>query len=575
MLWDTTTGRQRAIHSGRSALVAVSPSGQRLALLDRSADAAVPARGEAELTVYDGRSGQQLARTPLSTVWTRLGLPDEGSVMLVGAQGRWERRAVAGLGVRASSEPDLSPADAGTVGYSADGRYYGYDVFGQVSAWDVTTAAGPSRFDAPDLRATTRARQPDRAEAFTISRDGTLVATAAAGTVYVSATGSPGAEPLALPGNDGVNTDALAFLGDERLVSAGGDRLSVWDIASPGRFGTDLGVRLSAGCNACIPALTPAPDGNRAAFVTIDRAAEYRLDGPAHPQILSAPTESADFPGDQTVPVWSADGTRLALLGLGSGSALVWDPAEPAAPIGRWPPAVAGAYPLTARVSADGATVLVVNSHGDVVQRRFSDGTVERVWPGHTELDSSSTATVGTDLRTAALVGSDAVTLIDTRTGARRTLPGGAGSGALFIRDRLLVLRPTGTLEVWDLTGTRLLGSVPGSGGYQPILAAPEQGGVVARLRSDDVVVLTQLDSGVPLGSFPLPASRSRQTVMAFTPDGAALLVGVAGGRLTRWEMTATAWLRVACSSAGRSLSPAEWHQFVGAAESADHGCGS
>lgn len=574
VLWDTATGRQRTIHSGRSALVAVSPSGRRLALLDRSAVAAVPAEGEAELTVYDGASGQQRARSPLTTVWTRLGLPDEDNIMLIGVQGRWERRAVDGLGVRASSEPDLSPADAGTVGYSADGRYYGYDVFGQVSAWDIATAAGPSRFEAPDLQASTRAQQPDRAEAFTISRDGTRVATAAAGTVYVSATGRPGAEPLSLPGNDGVNTDALAFLGDDRLVSASGDRLSVWDITSPGRFGADLGGRLAAGCNACIPALTPSPDGHRAAFVTIDRAAEYRLSGLAQPQILSAPAAPEDFPGDQTVPVWSADGTRLALLGLGTSSALVWDPGRPAEPIGRWPPAVAGAYPLTARVSADGATVVAVNSHGDVVLRRFSDGTVRRIWPGHAELDTSATATVSADLRTAALVENEVVTLINTRTGARRALPDGAGSGVLFIQDQLLVLRPSGTLEVWDLTGTRLLRSISGSGGYQPVFSAPEQGGVVARLRSDNMVVLTQLDSGLPLGSFPLPASRSRQTVMAFTPDGAALLVGVAGGRLTRWEMTEAAWLRVACASAGRSLSPAEWNQFVGTAMPGGVGCG-
>lgn len=432
-----------------------------------------------------------------------------------------------------------------------------------------------------DLQAETNTRQEVK-EAFTISRDGTRVATAAAGTVYVAATGEQGAEVVELTGNDGVNANAVTFLGDERLVSATGNTLALWDLASPGRFGADLGVQLNYGCHACEPRLAPSPDDRRVAFVTVDQATQYQLDNPAHPpQVLTSPSESADssFPGDQTLPVWSADSNRLLLLGLGHDSALVWNSSKPTHPVGKWPEGFPETHPVTSRVSADGTMVVVVNSHGDVVVRTFSDGEVTRTLPGTADLDTigfpppAAAATISYDLGTVALIDQQAVTLVNLHTGTRRALPGGPGKGVLFTRDKLVVLRPTDALEVWDTTGTHLFASKPGAGSYQPVLAAPAQGGMVARLRTDNVVVLTQLDSGLTLSSFPLPTSPVGQTVMTFTADGTQLLVGAAGGRLTRWEMTETAWLRTACASAGRNLSSAEWRQYVSTTPPADLAC--
>ncbi|HEU0087052.1 MAG TPA: hypothetical protein VFQ77_05305 [Pseudonocardiaceae bacterium] len=571
VLWEAVNGRQETIHAGQSALVAVAPSGKRLAVLDQAAEAAIPAQSDVGLTVYDGDSGQRVARTLLTSLWSKLGMPDDATVMLVGGAGQWERRSAASLATMVSSTNDLAPANAGTVGYSANAEYYGYDVFGQVSAWNTVAAAGSSRFDHPDRQTATNTKQEVK-EAFTISRDGAWVATAAAGTVYVATTGDPGNKVLELTGNDGVNRNALAFLDDQRLVSATGSALTLWELSSPGRFGADLGVRLDYGCHACEPRFAPSPDGRWVAFVTVDQATQYRLDDPAHPpQVLTIPDLPGgnSFPGEQTLPVWSADSSRLVLLGLGNDSALVWDSSQPTRPVGRWPAAFSATHPVTARVSTDGTRVVVVNSHGDVVVRHVSDGAAERVSPGTSDLNTigfpppAAAATISYDLATAALVDQQGVTLVDIRTGQRRALPGGPGDGVLFTRDRLLVLRPTGALDVWDTSGTHLFMSVPGAGSYESVLAAPAQGDVVARLRSDGVVVLTQLDSGVTLGSFPVPTSPAGQTVMTFTADGDQLLVGAAGGPLTRWNMTETAWLRVACASAGRSLSPAEWRQYV------------
>jgi WD40 repeat protein len=583
VLWNTATGRSVTVHSGHSALVAVSPSGRRLAVLDRSAEVSIPAGGRNGLTVYDGDSGRRLGRTMLTLLWSKLGLGDT-TVMLIGGEGHWERRSVSDLSVAASSTDDLQPAGAGTVGYSADGGYYGYDVFGQASAWHLAASAGRSNPNKPDLQTTTTGAQ--RAEAFTISADGTQVATAAAGTVYVAATNDPGTGRVQLTGNDSVNAGALAFVGNERLVSASGDSLVLWDLGSPGRFGADLGVRLDYGCRACEPRLAPSPDGRRVAFTTVTSATEYRLDGPADPQVLAGPAgpvNDQSFPGEQTVSVWSTDSHRLALLGPSTHSGLVWDPSHPARVIEAWPSAAPATLPVTARLSADGIQVAEVDSHGDVIVRRFSGGAVARVFSGTADLDTlgfpppSAAATISYDLSTAALVDRQAVTLVDIRTGTRRALPGGAGKGMLFTRDRLLVVRPSGALEVWDITGTRLLYSIPGARDDEPVLAATPQSRLVARLRSDNVVVLTQLDSRVALGSFPLPkpptGQTSGQTVMAFTPDGTQLLVGTAGGRLTRWDMTDSGWLHAACTGAGRDLTAAEWLEYVGTAPPADLRC--
>jgi WD40 repeat protein len=305
-------------------------------------------------------------------------------------------------------------------------------------------------------------------------------------------------------------------------------------------------------------------------FVTSNQATEYQLSGLINPQTLSGPEGPVDTSSlaNDTLPVWSPGGNRFVLLGLGNNSALVWDPNNSARAIAEWPPTGSQAVPVTARVSADGARIAVVGSHGDVVVRRFTDGMAELTIPGNGDLivGSAAAASINYDLTTAALVEQRGVSLLNLHDGSRHALSGGSSKGVLFTRKEILVLRPNGTLEAWDTTGRRLIRSIPGTPDYNSVLAAPPQGGVAAILRSDNVVVLTDLNSGMTLGSFPLPPAWwiNTQTVMAFTPDGTQLIVGASGGRLTRWNMTYTAWVHTACASAGREITATEWMQIVG-----------
>lgn len=575
VLWNTASGKKTTIRSGQSALlVAVSPSGRRLAALDE---------GNNGLTVLDGDFGQQLNSTSLGRIEysksgfpltpaaevgarSKVGLPDDTTVMLISANGTWERRSIPTLEVVASSTNNLAPANSLVASYSAEGDYYGFVYIGQGSAWHLTTSPGNSDDRKPDLKTTFMSSEQEP-EAFAISMDGTRMATKAAATVYVASVGTDqqGIAPMQLTGAEGVT--ALEFVGNQRLVAVSGDKLAVWDLAPPGRLGTGLGVTLDLGCHACRSYMALSPDGRRLLFVTSNKATEYQLDGPINPQVLTVPAGPADTSplAYETLPVWSPDSNRLVLLGLGNNSALVWDPNNPARAIAGWPSTGSQTVPVTARVSADGSRIAVIGSHGDVVVRKFTDGTTERTIPGNAN-PIINTASINYDLTTAALADEREVSLINLHNGSRHVLPGGSSKTVLFTQNELLVLRPNGTLEAWDTTGTRLLRSIPGTPDYYPVLAAPPQGGVAAILRSDNVVMLTDLNFGVTLGSFPLPPAMwiYAQTVMAFTPNGTQLIIGASGGQLTRWNMTDTAWINTACATAGRNLTATEWTQIVG-----------
>jgi WD40 repeat protein len=179
---------------------------------------------------------------------------------------------------------------------------------------------------------------------------------------------------------------------------------------------------------------------------------------------------------------------------------------------------------------------------------------------------------VSRDLTTAALVEQEEVSLVDTETGGRRSLPGGPADSVFFTQDHLLVLRPDGAVEIWKADGRRLVASATG-GGYRVALAAPMDGHLLARLRTDDSITVTLSESGDSLGSLALPPTNGYITRIAFTEDGEFLVAGTAGGSLTRWDMTETAWLSHACDAAGRDLNSEEWQRYVGTATPTDLGC--
>src|SRR5262249_17025219 len=156
------------------------------------------------------------------------GLPDDGTVMLVAKGGNWERRSATDLGVVASSETALGPAETGAASYSTHGAYYGRVIFEQVTAWPIPTSPGSANPLQPDLRAATV--DGPGAGSLTIPADGKTVASSFAGRIYLASTGADqtGGEPVQLMGNDAVTWGGLAFVGPNRLISAAGSGIALW-----------------------------------------------------------------------------------------------------------------------------------------------------------------------------------------------------------------------------------------------------------------------------------------------------------------------------------------------------------
>ncbi len=537
VLWDIATSRHGILGSGRAGPVAISPSGKRLAVVRATGDGT---NNPGELTVYDGSSSQSIGIASLTYATSKLGLVNDDTVVQISGNGTWQRRSVPNLAVVASSDTPLSPASAGTLAYSADGSYFGFNVFGDGEVFNIGAAPDNSDRTLPVRSAALGGGQE---EAFAISADATRMAGASGGMITVATFGSESLPPTLdqLSGNDRV--DDLVFVGTR--------------------------VELPTYYRACEPQLTVSPGGTRAVFVGSDEAVEYRLDGPADPQALTGPGGAADRPAHDfnTVPLWNADGTRLILLGVIAGRAMVWDTEKLSQAIATWPAAFADHEPAVARLSTDGRRIATVTSHGDVMVHSFPDGTVERSFPGDADLNTigfpppPEAASISEDLSTAVLIEERGVILVDLTTGLRRVLTERPVIGVLFIHDRLLILPRDSGLETWDTTGTQLLTS---ASNIRIGLAVSTRERLVVGLRSDSVIVVADLDSGASLGSFPVPTTSGTAAATVFDPDGTHLLVGSAGNRLTRWDMTEDSWIRIACATAGRNLTADEWRQLVG-----------
>jgi WD40 repeat protein len=174
---------------------------------------------------------------------------------------------------------------------------------------------------------------------------------------------------------------------------------------------------------------------------------------------------------------------------------------------------------------------------------------------------------------------SQKVIYIDLRTGKFHVTGSGSVAGVLFTRDRLLIQRTSGTLEIWDSNGRHLLGSLPGAGGFTEALAASPNGTVVARVRDNGTVLITALTTGQALGSFSLPfpntgaADPWRATALQFTPDGKALLTAASGGEMMRWDLYPPDLVKIACATVGRALTATEWRTYVHTNPPADLAC--
>ncbi|RCW45842.1 WD40 repeat protein [Halopolyspora algeriensis] len=586
VLWDTTTEEKSTRPLDIEARsVALPPSGKILATQSDSGESRQPS-GSSVLSLVDTRTGKQLHRKKIGwnsygSGWDALGMPDDSTLALVGPSGQWRRFSMESLEESASLErPGFTPAGSFLGGFSQDASRFGYIKYG-----DITTTATRGT---PEDGLTDTVNVPvEQPEHLIISNDGTYAAAAGGGAFHLIELRENTYE-LAQTGHVHVDTaltghghvDAITFLGNgPMLVSAADETLTLWN---PHQWS-----RLSRGPALDMPSTSNAGGPPRLAVTSgAERIAVVSGDGdrPAVHDLSSAEPQrrKLDVEGRDLLPVWSADGSRLFLIGRG-GAATVVTAGQVTA---RWP--AAGDSPIIdGRVTADGERLVLVDYKGGVHVRDAENGQVVRTIASGSGIEEILTgqrgsAAVSKDARMVAVIQdrkSDSasqgspdrfVTVIDTETEQSHQLPGQQASAVAFSSKNLLVQRDNGTLEVWDLRGTTKLRSFPGDTGYTRSLAPLAGTNLVARLRADGTTVIANLTSGKILGSFSLPPmtrgsliSPWSATALTSTSSG-DLLTATSGGKLVRWRFDEAAWLRTACATAGRGLTAGEWRDIIG-----------
>ncbi|NKE57870.1 TIR domain-containing protein [Lentzea sp. PSKA42] len=547
--WDAKTGAVQDIgkDSAQAGHVAVSPSGRFTAVYAGSEAAA-------RILVHDGRSGRVTEREDTTLGLLGLRLPDDETLVEIGYTD-WVRRSPATLDVTSSAKGYMLPANGFWVGLSANGEHFGYSTEGGTRLWRTTEPA----FDYDSHEAVLPAGPPDPV-AVAITGDGTRTAVAAAGTIFVHDVKGPAAgERARLEGN--AETPFVEFLGDnDHLVSASRDRLVLWDLTRDTRIGSELPTRVPVVCSACAAPWLASSNG-RVAVSVLDELA-------VGSQVATVSPDGAVGP-----LAWNASGDKLFRV-TPEGRVEIWDPSG-LRQVGEWRSKATADVLIGMGTTADDRLV-VVDENGDV--QVLKDDSVRDIPLGreirgeHTPTQSH-VAAVSPDAALVAVVCTDSVAVVDTASGEVRDVPVRADS-VTFAGDSLLVQRDE-SIEVWDARGTSLRRTVPRDPSYLAGVAASPDSALVAQLRVDRVLVLTDLATGELVGEVRLADQRSRfgRIGMAFTGNK-NLVTAVSARKLYSWNFAPDNWVRAACASAGRDLTADEWRRYVGTEPPADLTCG-
>ncbi|WP_248958624.1 WD40 repeat domain-containing protein [Sphaerisporangium perillae] len=572
--------------------VAVSPSGRFVAV--STEDEENLTSGLSLLDLTSGRT-RHVPLKDMGSTPERVSFADDGHIVLLdGAYGTWVRL----------STPELKRIAGSTIGFgihnwasalSADGRYVTYT---NADTWlPLWRTSGSPDLDAFGLVAETRGANP---VALALSADGSRAAQAANTMIYVSRSTPPKEKreaPTVLTGAGPVTAGSVAFLGTDgdRLVSASGGMLTLWDLGQISRIGTASDALIPDSCNACPgPRIGLQPGGRHVVLVDGDGLTlDVQELGSG---ITNRQTERAS-PILQDVyspPLWTADGTKIILVGTQDGSARIRALAPGLPTVGSWPAPVDPPHlndpPTLLRLTPDGRRVVAVAGSGTVTIRDPTTGKILRRVPGPADMAPVSGGTsslpqgyaaVDAGTAHAAVIDPDGgkVSVIDITTGHIRAIGGDEATGVAFVEDRLLIQRRDGTLEVWNSPGSTRVGTLRG---LSDSVTGPvvNGAGTFAETDSEGTAKLFDYPSGYQLGTLPVPKGLKPNSIgLEFSADGKKLVTateaaGLAGvGVVAEWQIDHDAWLRTACDSAGRDITAAQWRQYMSTSAPSDLRC--
>lgn len=562
--------------------LAIAPSGKTVAALS-TPEENKKGTGRPILSSIDAGSGNILHRKRVD--WSRsrwfsgdLGMPDNETVVLVGYDGKWRRFSVANLRGLSQSEYPSAPASGYRSGFSQDASHFGYTKHGRAIAYDTRSKIDSESTHTANLNVT----EPEH---LVISNNGKYMAAAGGGEFHLS-----GLENTALASLDGYgNIDEVTFLGNgPKLVSASDTVMTLWDPSQESRLQLGPSLKMPTTSNVGgAPRLALSPDGERLAVASGDGEKPAVFD-------MTSPEESRrriHVDKSRLLPVWSADGSRLYLLGKGGSATAVRGNRV----VERWE-AAGDSSVITAKASADHDHMIIVTHRDGVQIRDINTGKVKRTIAESADIENvpnarHGIATIDEDARFVAMINEPApipsrgpdtdnsISLIDTNTGRTRRLDVADANAVSFRGNKLIVQKHNGIIEMWNPRKLTKLNSFTGDSEYTSSLTPIKGTNLIARLRADGTAVIMKLDTGKTLGSFSLPprtrGTLSRPwsaTVLASASNG-ILLTATSGGRLVRWNMKESAWMRIACTTAGRDLTEDEWQNIVGTEVDRDLSC--
>ena len=589
LVWLRGAGVRRVPVPARWTTIAaaVSPSGQYIVF---SADN--PAGVHSLLLINEQTGRSVMTRADVPDPVTNLGFSRETQLVILDSDGHWARLAIPSLAMMSASNADFGAHDFAQA-ISVTGTFISFTNGGPpLDVYNTLTA--PTAPLSPPLGAW---ESGDTPTALAISADGRVAANADSGTIYVSDITSfnnvSSKTLLPLRGNTTINSNTLTFIGhsDSNLLSASGSSVTLWDLGQYSRITSAAAADIPSGCSPCAgPGIYPSPDAHHTIITANSGGTAMMASLP--PTAGPAQYLPQDSTGNITYgpALWSRDGRDFSILTPQDGSGQIWSTAGKL--VRNWAVPSGGPTlpdtgfdaPVSLLPAAGGKEIVELDTTGNIIIRNSQTGAVEHQVAGPVKPDAANPnsqylAAADPQAKYAAVIVpiypnggySTRVDVVNIGTGAITRIPGGAATGVAYHGELLLIQRTDGTLELRSGDGQHLIRSFAGD---MNATAGPaiNSAGLAVDVNSDGTAPVFDVTSGQEIGSITLPAGpRNVSTSVAFTPDGKNLISateGISGsagtGNVTEWNFSPSRWSTVACTSAGRTLTSAEWQQYIG-----------
>ena len=475
---------------------------------------------------------------------------------------------------RLSESLQQTPGDSpATSAWSSDGRTFVYAVHGFAAVIRAATGQAIGSFGS----------LPTSTDAVAIDDSTNRLAYISDGLLTVrdrsAAASRAGLTSIQLPGF--TNAQQVAFTADGRwLVAVGGDTLALFDLQQRSGLATELPTELAPLlCEACYTSIAVDPrarlvvwtDSTNIVCYDLRRAQRNSYPG-ANPygqgEVAFTPDGSAllSYAGTGYVGIWPTSGgcpSSVRWIRIGNyspGQLLPVDENQIVVTSGydgavglldlrrgkivrRYSLPGGGSDLSYAAVSSDARTMAVTLTTGKIVWFDISSGAVIGTNGSNSGLSSAITFLPGSQV--VAQTTPTAVLLWDPRHGQVGRFEGSAQKLAFSHDGQLLFgLDSQNDLHIWDTASQTLIGSL------QALPLVEDNGNPVA--------------GGDEYGG---------RTSMAIDDNG-DLWLAAASAYPTRWTLSPHIWSSLACAWAGRTLTPAEWRQYVGTSPPADLSCG-